>query len=92
MAWLKYTPVFKHGYGEVGYKEIYDMDCLEDIKSDIWREDGDPEGLRSPIWEMVDFPSRELLVNEIKDMQQRIEYWERKIEKYSEMLIRGEYD
>lgn len=92
MAWLKYTPVFKHGMGQVGYKEIYDMDALEDIKSDIWREHGDPEELRSPVWEVVDFPPKELLVEEIENMKQRMNYWQRKVDRYSEMLLWGEYD
>jgi hypothetical protein len=92
MAWLKYTPVFKHGYGQVGYKEIQDMEYLDEIKDYIREEFGDPDRMREPVWEVTDYPHLDFLVKETKEIKERIEMWQRKLDNYSSMLQWGQYE
>lgn len=92
MAWLKYTSVFKHGYGSVGYREIFDMAFLDDIKWSIRDERGDPEGLREPLWEIVEHLPFDLLCDRIEALQDNIVAMQNKLERYCKMVANGEYN
>lgn len=92
MAWLKYTPVFKHGYGQVGYKEIQDIQYLDDIEWGIRDEYGDPEGLREPLWEIVEYAPFDLLFNRIEALQDNIQACQNKLERYKKMIAEGKYN
>ncbi|MNK14263.1 hypothetical protein D3C87_323630 [compost metagenome] len=91
MAWLKYTPVFKHGYGAVGYKEIFDVAFLDDIKWSIRDEHGDPEGLCEPLWEIVEHIPFDLLCNRIEALQDNILASQSIAARYRKMIADGEY-
>lgn len=92
MAWLKYTPVFKHGLGITGYVEVDDIDYLDEYKIEIRAVHGDPEGLREPIWEIFDYPPLDFLVKQTKEIKERIDMWQLKLDRYSSMLQWGQYE
>ena len=78
--WLKYIPVFKHGYGTPGYAELSARhltgeraeDWMNDLKEAIKDEYGDPEGLREPIWEIVKVPPKEVLQKKLQHAEELV--------------------
>lgn len=86
MSWLKYTPVFKHGYGQDGWVEVRRIEDLDNVKSDAWTEHGDPEGIREPKWEVHDFPPLAVLQGNISSARRRIEEDELLIRQLREQL------
>ena len=96
--WLKFTPVFKSGYGTVGYAELTDRhligenakDWLDDLKNEIRIEYGDPEGFRDPIWEIVDIPPKDFLQQKLQEAEELVAYHTRELVRLRE-LIKDKY-
>lgn len=87
MSWLKCTPGFKHGWGSPVYREIHDMEYLEEIKEEIYREYCDPEGVRAAQWEILDFPPKNYLFGKIKYFTGEIETLAKAVNRYHDMLL-----
>ena len=92
--WLKYTPVYKSGYGTPGYAELSDKhltgqdadEWMDDLKEQIKNEHGDPEGLREPIWEIVKVPPKEVLQRKMESSERQAEYHSARAERLRQLI------
>lgn len=98
--WLKYIPVFKHGYGTPGYAELNHRhltgerpeDWMNDLKEEIKNEFGDPEGYREPIWEIVEIPPKEVLQQMVQHQEELVAYHTAKLVRLRNLIKETYHD
>jgi hypothetical protein len=81
MKWLWYRPCFKHGFGKPGYVLLGEAPTearIESAKDEVRELEGDPEGFREPLWEIVDSIPPDVLaakIEEAKEAAERADKW-----------------
>lgn len=86
MAWIKCTPMFKHGKGSPVYREVGDMKFLDEIKEEMYDEYCDPDGFRAAEWEILENLPSKYLLERISDARQSMMHYANEFDRLTEMF------